>query len=64
MCNSCEGVAKFLGKVFSRPFSFCVFLAVFVTILPGFAGFYGVSIAEEPVCDPDITLNLLISSVN
>jgi len=63
-CKACHSCAEFIGKIFSRPFSFCVFLSVFITILPAFAGFYGYAIGEEPHCEPDMRIYLLINSVN
>ena len=62
--SACEGCTKWCGKLFSRPFSMCVFLGLFLLLLPGFAGIYGFTLTEEPLCDPDPSLQCLVSGIN
>ena len=63
-CEACEGCSKCIGEVFSRPFSFCVFLAVLFCVVPGGAGIYGYMIKESPSCDPDPSIQCLVSGLN
>ena len=63
-CEACGGCAQCIGKIFSRPFSFCVFLAIFFCLVPGGAGVYGYFLKEEPNCDPDPSIQCLVSGIN
>ena len=70
LCDACEGCARAISKVFSKPFSFCVFIAVIIFGGPAVYGLYltGTIDNSSKTCDdpekPNPLIYVAVLSVN